>query len=199
MYCIDDGVILRDLTHAENSIDEVARKCSQLLEQFLQQYYKRHGQIQSLILGGWSYGGVIAIHVAEIIKASNINLSGLILFDSPLTAPSSPSNIQVPNDDSSSTNDKVEQHFHYCTKLLQHYYQSQISNSSQSSSSIKLNCPILDLRAEHSTYQCDISVLEAFTTCRVERIITNGTHFTMLFNENSVSLANIILKFLFNL
>ncbi|KAF8836384.1 putative polyketide synthase [Paxillus ammoniavirescens] len=42
----------------------------------------------TLILGGWSFGGVVAFEVARILTARGINVNGVILIDSP--APSAP-------------------------------------------------------------------------------------------------------------
>ncbi|KIK97930.1 hypothetical protein PAXRUDRAFT_807021 [Paxillus rubicundulus Ve08.2h10] len=48
---------------------------------------ERHAK-SALILGGWSFGGVVAFEVARILTARGMNVKGVILIDSP--APSTP-------------------------------------------------------------------------------------------------------------
>jgi hypothetical protein len=196
VYCVDDGVILRDIHHNEASIAEVSLKCAQLVKRFAQSYATTSDTKLSLILGGWSYGGVIAVNVAEVLSAEiqlNLEISAILLFDSPLRASTSSVQRDVDPSDPSLSSVKVQQHFSYCTELLREYYKRPICSIPA------LLCPVLDLRAEESDYVCDLQAIQEISSGRIERFTTNGTHFTMLFGANASSSAGIIIPFLLSL
>jgi hypothetical protein len=198
VYCVDDGVILREINHTEATIEEVSSKCAQLVKRFAHSDATSPDKKLSLILGGWSYGGVIAVNVAEILSAEtqlNFEISGVLLFDSPLRAPTSSPRKDVDStpSDLSLSSLRVQQHFGYCTELLQEYYKRLARPTPP------LVCPVLDLRAEESDYVCDLQAIQEITSGRIERFTTTGTHFTMLFGANASSSATLIIPFLSSL
>jgi surfactin synthase thioesterase subunit len=211
IYCIDDGVILREINHTELSIEEVSTKCAKLVEQFALSYYgtsaqRPANQQMNLLLGGWSYGGVIAVNVAERLKSqspSAVEISGVILFDSPLRLSSTVNAVteedterlhalQASSTTSTplSSSNRIQSHFNYCTQLLQRYY-----HRPRRSSPILL-CPVLDLRAAESTYNSDLASVQEISSGPIERSVTDGTHFTMLFGDRAPAVANIVSRFI---
>ena len=199
MYCVDDGVILREISHAEGTIEEVSSKCAQLVKRFAHSYSPNRKL--SLILGGWSYGGVIAVNVAEILNRDELHLeiSGMLLFDSPLRSSTNSrggdldSQVDEVPSDSSLSSIRVQQHFRYCTELLQEYYRRPTRATPL------LLCPVLDLRAEQSNYVCDPQAVQEITSGHIDQFTTAGTHFTMLFGANAPLSANFIIQFLSSL
>ncbi|KAH7885548.1 putative polyketide synthase [Phlebopus sp. FC_14] len=61
------------------SVDEMANAYTQIIEKYAG---------DALILGGWSFGGVVAFEVAQRLAARGLEVKGVILIDSP--APSTP-------------------------------------------------------------------------------------------------------------
>lgn len=200
MYCLDDGAILKDHLHDENSIDEVANSCLPLVLKF-GAIYGRGNQVSSstkvsshskkIILGGWSYGGVVASVVAGKLASNQsddskdlLEVSGLVLFDAPLR-------LQATETTNSETDeeDKVAVHFSYCTRLLKKHYARPVVATPA------LQCPVLDIRALQSTYDGGINAVREITGGEISRHQTAGDHFTMLFGDNAKGVAKILRDF----
>ena len=196
MYCLDDGAILKDHVHEEKSIAEVAEKCLPLVLKFAEAYgcgsVTESESHRSIILGGWSYGGVVASVITEkLAKSATVLVKGVVLFDAPLRLTVS----KEENSDKSERNGfggsdrKVSEHFAYCTRLLkQHYVRPVVEDS-------PVDCPVLDIRAEQSTYDGGHNALCEVSRGTLKRHKTSGDHFTMLFGENAIQVASLLQSF----
>lgn len=92
------------------------------------------------------------------------------------------------NDDDIAT--QTNNHFKACIELLQKHHQRPLELK-------PLICPIYDIRpSEDSTYGCPITAIEELTTGKVTRCMVAGNHWTMLFNEHAVSIAEILKSYL---
>jgi hypothetical protein len=120
-----------------------------------------------IVLGGWSYGGVIATLIAERIQKNNgkaksdlINVTNLILFDCPLFGDIVHGESSIfSNVDRANSNAAIEAkslaHFRYCTSLLGSFYAdpnsifSQLSNGTAKDNSLPIlgNCRLIVMRA----------------------------------------------------
>lgn len=205
VYCLDDGAILNNLSHRENSISEVAEKCVPLVLKFAAAYGRQCGNWasndhnredvnhRSVYLGGWSYGGVVASVVAEKLALMSIRdtlisvcVKGLVLFDAPVrlaVSGHSADNIMQAEDKS------VLAHFDYCTSLLRKHYVRPIVETPI------LHCPLLDIRAEQSSYDtCHNAVCE-LTTGDIQRHKCAGDHFSMIVGSNAQGVARLLNDF----
>ena len=92
------------------------------------------------------------------------------------------------NDDDIAT--QTNNHFKACIELLKKHHQRPSEHK-------PLSCPIYDIRpSEDSTYGCPINAIEELTTGKVTRRMVAGNHWTMLFNEHAVSIAEILKSYL---
>jgi hypothetical protein len=224
VYVLDDGVMLSGNLFKFESIEHVAATCLPVIESILKRHHDNtrdhHTDIDidssninagdsTVIfnLGGWSYGGVVAVAVAKLIqnKTSSVCtlynklvVNKLILIDSSLRASNNESEDEIrkmvtaksihTNDDNIAT--QTNNHFKACIELLQKHHQRPLELK-------PLICPIYDIRpSEDSTYGCPITAIEELTTGKVTRCMVAGNHWTMLFNEHAVSIAEILKSYL---
>jgi surfactin synthase thioesterase subunit len=207
IYCLDDGVILRGRTPSEMTIEEVADNCLELVRRFAIQYgvssdsfdrlSSQHEHTKGTIaLGGWSYGGVVASIIANKLTSSNhaaasLSISTLIAFDCPFrkSMETHTADHKSSKGEPDMSRPEVAAHFRYCTKLLHTYYTRPVQTNAA------LLCPILDIRADQSDYDCSYNALEEVTKGIVMRHKVSGTHFSMLLAENAPKVARIINEF----
>jgi thioesterase domain-containing protein len=87
VLALDDSVLTTGATFDFQSVQQVAAECVLVLREALQ----GPSPVQ-LLLGGWSYGGVVAVEVAQQLaalgEASPFRVMLLTLFDAPLRQPS---------------------------------------------------------------------------------------------------------------
>lgn len=164
-----------------STIDEVALECYSYLRD-----QKSHWQ--QVILGGWSYGGVVICKLAELLSISiemNIYIQGILLFDTPLRTPVvKQNNENVISFISQSPNSIATRHFEYCTKMLELFYSRPLLLKPS------LSCPIIDFRPIDSDYDCGLEAINELTNGRVIRQVVSGSHFTMLYDENAILLSH---------
>lgn len=97
-------------------------------------------------------------------------------------------NSRIANDDD--IVNQADDHFKACTDLLKKYHLRPVEFK-------PLTCPIYDLRPrDDSSYRCPIEAIEELTTGKVTRKVVEGNHWTMLFNEHAISVANIVMSYL---
>lgn len=207
MYCIDDGAILHDEVHTCSTIDEVALECLSLAIGFTREHAvmrsTERGSKLHVILGGWSYGGVLATRIARLISEKyfdEIKICGLMLFDSALTTPRKKGgnineNISkkspLEDDTTSST---VRNHFIYCTSLLHGLYAGLNDGTCALP---PLFCPILDIRASNTEYDSDKDAVQRMTSSEwYFSHEVEGTHWTLMFLPN-VGVVGKIVKIFF--
>eukprot|EP01035_Chromulina_nebulosa_P019301 gene19301-25162_t len=166
LYGLDDGVIIEDKEYQFNSIEDVAIQCLQEILLIL----KRDLNIDiiledqskiTIILMGWSYGGVVCAEIAKLIKSnhSNIAVDILILFDSALRSPNK-LNISDNRDE-----------------MLELYHNRPIESK-------PLSCDIWDIRPKQTNYNCGINAVKEITSGLIHEKLVDGNHWTMLFHEN---------------
>jgi len=85
---------------------------------------------------------------------------------------------------------QADNHFKACTDLLKKHYLRPAECK-------PLTCPIFDIRPrDDCSYRCPIEAIEELTTGKVTRRVVEGNHWTMLFNEHAISIANIVMSYL---
>ena len=223
VYVMDDGVMTSGASFFFTSIEHVAATCLPLVRAIAKKHHTVNGTNATnmkIVLAGWSYGGVVASEVAKMLKAvassvseDVIEVTALILFDSPLRAPKGAQEEQseteihdaVPQNSalaaanastsssSSSSFDleaRTQQHFSACTSLLRTYYHRELDAQAP------LQCTVCDVRPMETDYDCGPEAVEQLTSGSIIRHTVPGTHWTMLFQDNVLSVAKILKEFL---
>lgn len=216
VYVLDDGVMTSGKQFLFESIEQVAAACLP----FLAAISAKHTQ-REIVLAGWSYGGVVASMVAKLLNStpsgsSNkdvVAVKALILFDSPLRAPRTSTTstasaenkegdtgvhttapiIGTPSSDSSGVFDlqaRTQAHFAACTSLLRAYYLREADATPP------LSCAVVDIRPEHTDYDCGSEAAAEITSGAVRRATVPGTHWTMLFDQNVLAVAKVVREYL---
>lgn len=175
VFGVDDGGILHSINLKYDSIDTIVRTASPIIQEYL-----RGKGIQRLVLGGWSYGGVIALKMAQYWheeRISNIIVEAVVLIDSPISTPK-----KLREDDVPMRNESVAAiHFAYCTNILKEYYMTPRP---------LVPCKLIDIRAQDSSYDFESeSELQKYTTNHAVRYVSPGTHWTVIAEENASNVA----------
>jgi pimeloyl-ACP methyl ester carboxylesterase/acyl carrier protein len=156
------------------------------------------------VLGGWSYGGVVALEVAAALTSRGTPPASLALFDAPMTVapvtdPALLEAFQGPTGNSGEGEDdemagrargRAREHFEECSRLLRgHPTRAQVE------------CPVLYVHpasggvGEGPTGSPgDIEGLS--TGGAVTQTVVPGTHWTMLFDEGSEAVAKALSPYL---
>jgi amino acid adenylation domain-containing protein len=211
VYAIDDASLGGDVAFTLPSITAVAEAIIALLKS--SGLLMNHASIQ---LGGWSYGGVVALEVALLLQSKTTpqqfdrkdssgsevvefaSVDSVVLFDSP---------VRVEGDAVSSEYNNIEQtmrdlqgpganeslikaaanHFDNCTRLLNNHY-------SLSPTKPNLACPIISFRPIGSSSSTSSVIdpdlrLHSLTSSYWHTLFVDGNHWTMLFPPNTIVLA----------
>lgn len=197
VYAIDDDVMMSGKEFSFSSIEDVAKHCVPLVQQIMEEL-----KAQSLTLGGWSYGGVVATAVAKLasLGRESWKLDAIVLFDSPLREPKKlhdapitqkDSLIQVSAEDNDPKEDhygvfdlnaRTSAHFASCTGLLRLHHQRERELQ-------PLHCPVLDVRPLETDYDCGLDAVQELTSSSVARVQVSGSHWTMMFGDNVAQVA----------
>jgi len=158
-------------TFGFDSIDEVALSMADLVVSALAAKSKSGKEV---ILGGWSYGGVVAYACTQVLLSRGIQVKFVMMVDSPLGQPEGKqldgeTQAALLGSMQGELADRVSAHFEACNKLLSMYRPSAIG------------CPVLDVRPPSSEVDfllaCDREALS--TTWR--RVTVDGaSHFTLV-------------------
>lgn len=84
-------------------------------------------KITQVVLGGWSYGGVVAFEAAKLLSDAGISVPRLHLFDAPVVpaaADSDATDLDELGMPLVLSSDKEKAHFTNCVRLLQQYHQA---------------------------------------------------------------------------
>lgn len=77
VHTIQDARLLADAKDDWDSVHEFAHEYSSMIAQ-------RESEGQEIILGGWSFGGIVAFEMARLLEStSNIKVLGVVLIDAP--------------------------------------------------------------------------------------------------------------------
>lgn len=195
------------------SIEEVARECMPHVLSVVKARASDSGS--EILLGGWSYGGVIATEIAKQIAASpdgvGAKVGAVVLFDSPLRA------VETQNEeDESSVEISAYQRAKRSNKSnILNTSSRADSGSSGPSAELEerierhfnrctdllalyherpaeaqpLSCPVLDVRPVESSYHCDVAVIQELTSVPIQRTIVPGSHWTMMFGDHVAKVA----------
>lgn len=195
IYALDDGVVESGSPFEFDSIEEVAQSCVKVMTSLLETRATK-----DIILCGWSYGGVVAVEIAKLIKQSThlnlLQVKSISMFDSPLRAAvvsksedgdDSKSNNNFGNNaqDSTEVMKRAQDHFSACTTLLRKYHKRPTEQK-------PLTCPIFDIRPEHSEYQIDPASVEELTIGLVVHPKVTGNHWTMIYGEHAKKTAEVM-------
>lgn len=194
ILALDDGVLLNGNSYSFESIEDAAESYLHSLSLILREM-KSYSPL-SIVLAGWSYGGVIAVQMAKIFDSLHLNgsvvtLKGVIMFDSPLRTPAHLSHDENEsidfldvNSDSSVVSRLARDHFLACTRLLETFHHRPAEQQ-------PLCIPLFDFRPS-SFVRTENSFLTELTTGSVECIEVPGNHWTMLFGNNANIVAQLV-------
>jgi len=202
VYALDDSYLTGGSAFGFSSIEAVAAECASLLTAELCNPAPRDLRIT---LGGWSYGGVVALQVAELLRQRQdtcpLAVHAVLLFDAPLgqtrgrgflsdesTLVETIRQQLAPLVESGAALDNLTmhttRHFVECNRLLD-IYEPRASLSS----------PIIDVRPAASECRF-LASLTHLTSAAVHEIEVCGTHWTMLFDQHTRKVAEAIAPFL---
>jgi thioesterase domain-containing protein len=218
VFALDDGALLSGRPFRFDSIQQVAEACFDHVLEVARDYGLRTEssceERRTILLGGWSYGGVVAVEIAKLVLSRKrqlksvdnpieIEVASIVLFDSPLRQPKrihelseadgSSSNRPAYRDliDATGSSGDIQvvartaEHFTACTALLSKYH-------GRAAESKSLSCPIVDVRPDETDYLCDLSAIEELTVAVVHRPVVRGSHWTMLFGQFVDAVAAIV-------
>jgi surfactin synthase thioesterase subunit/acyl carrier protein len=187
---VDDGAVAHGRPFLFKSIDAVADAAVSLLQQ--------HGLLDGedgedggkLVLGGWSYGGVVAYEVAQrLSKLGSKRPQALVLFDAPLEAsvvdePYAAEGAANQSDtDDSHIVSRANNHFELCTQMLTKYHEAVALRTSVPP------CTVIDCRPVEASL-----LINQKDSALVKRFTVEGSHWTMLYGQNALSLAAVLEK-----
>lgn len=222
VYALDDNCVISGSSLSFSSIEDVASAClEKVIEISRGIALERWGSASvsnkvDVIVGGWSYGGVVASILSNIAVSSGkltdqpVNISSLILFDPPLRKRERaaaetednherilPTPAKNNSDSDASADDEAErnahEHFEACTELLRRYHGSLPEKLDSWAST---EASLLYVYPEHSDYTSGEGSAAELTRGPVTSKMSPGNHWTMLFGSNAVEAAKITASFL---
>jgi thioesterase domain-containing protein len=169
-----------------------------------------------VVVGGWSYGGVVASILANLATSSGkianepVNITSLILFDPPLrkrqrvseeavedTERILPAPAKNSAESDASADDEAERnahnHFEACTELLRRYH-SSIPDKLDGWA--VTDARLLYMYPERSDYTSGEGSAAEMTRGEVTCAMSPGNHWTMLFGNNAFEAAKLTTSFL---
>lgn len=165
-----------------DSIDAIVRTASPIILEFL-----RRKSIKRLVLGGWSYGGVVALTMAQYWHEQRISsamVEAVVLIDSPISTPKKVRDDKVPMQNESI----AASHFAYCTNILREFYKAAAP---------LVPCKVIDIRAQDSSYDFENETeLRKYTTNQAVRYVSPGTHWTIISDDNAPNVAKALQHYL---
>mmetsp|Transcript_6915 Transcript_6915/g.10270 ORF Transcript_6915/g.10270 Transcript_6915/m.10270 type:complete len:714 (-) Transcript_6915:161-2302(-) len=191
VLAVDDNVLSAGAAFDFQSLEQVAEECLLALREALQ----GTSPVQ-LLLGGWSYGGVVAVEMARQLavlgEASPFQVMLLTLFDAPLRQPpvavvpeveSDVDDSEVVNEGASKNNKSglvalltpiessaTSEGLPSLTKRIEQHFESCTSllrvYQQRMPQSGTILCPLLDVRPLHTTYDCGSGAAEEVVSCK---------------------------------
>lgn len=198
VYVLDDGVVQSHRIFTFETIEEAASTTLSLVSSILRSHYQGRKGHWGVHLGGWSYGGVLAVEVAKQLGVHghdvNIDLLSVSMFDAPLRGDvvSEEQDDQHLHDDGEGDSilSNAQEHFQACTKLLRIYHR-------RPQESKPLQCKVLDIRPIDGQILAGSSVsVPELTSGSIEKKSTPGDHWTMLSKEHVDSIVALLNEFL---
>lgn len=217
---VDDGCLLTGSPLTFDSITEVAEEALDLVRTFARSSSSpssssssataTEGNVVTLCLAGWSYGGVVAATVAGMLGKrfhSDVDVSALYLFDSPVREPLAAAARADDADDAAAAvrgagagggdgdgdgkaamMERAHVHFAACTALLKKHYANEEPLLRRT-----LRCPVVDVRPQENVYDCGEAAARELTHGVYRRAYVPGTHWTMLFGDNAAAVAEVMM------
>ena len=200
VFAFDDGAVLRGTPLAFSSVESVAAACLPGVVDIAQQYGGKEevamdrkeetgGEEMRIALGGWSYGGVVAVEVAKQLKQRypHLRVSLLVVIDSPLRPALGDKAPHSIADSGSQASPAARQHFEACTVLLAAYHSRPVELEAA------LACPVLCLLPDASSDSYDRKALaEVTSTTHTQVKVVPGTHWTIVYGDSSAKVAALI-------
>ena len=182
VFAIDDDVVTSGKAFDYEKIDDVVEQVFKVVKKIIVDH-----NLGAFSIGGWSYGGVVAMLTALKLEVTGIEVNTVITFDSPIVKKSKP--IEYSMVESLKTNGKdnldeqlIERsidHFKKCTRLLNlFYWQFTYNNLHDMKSSLLEILPEDDREQSNGTENHKLSPRHATFT-------TPGDHWNMIFYPHS--------------
>jgi pimeloyl-ACP methyl ester carboxylesterase len=199
VYVIDDDVVASGNTFPFRDINQVVDAVFAELFNLADRIHSR-----KIVLGGWSYGGLVAFLTALRFQdlclkteTLNIEILSVILIDSPLSLDTDRKKDDlefiVPDNLSEFVAERSRAHFADCTTLIVSYHKER-SLRHQDSDQL-LHVPIIEFRPlttfsssskeDHGTFRRSITHDIHYTP---------GNHWTMIFGEHAAFISDILNK-----
>jgi len=204
IYAIDDAFLTGECeSFGFGSIEAVADECLSLISSAL-------GTPPALTLGGWSYGGVVALQMASRLAQSGGSqpvVRSVLMMDAPLgqtvgkgfhrgddalrggaLVQTLRAQLEPLVDDEASLDmlsAHAAAHFAACNELLDAY----------DATALRVRCRLVDVRPAHS----ECAFMESLAPLTEDSVHTHevgGDHFTMLFGEHTAAVADALSPFL---
>jgi pimeloyl-ACP methyl ester carboxylesterase len=179
VYAIDDSSLSGTIPFSHESIHSVASECRDLIV--------ASGIQGPIRLGGWSYGGVVALELAWILQsddAQRVHVTSVFTIDSPLHEPVAPiddaSAVVLPLVQDEQIRDAAAAHFQLCTNLLAKH---ELHTG--------LTVPVLEIRAaETPTSGPQPLALSPHHAIAY----APGSHWSIVFGDNAKALGDLLLR-----
>jgi len=127
-----------------------------------------------VVLGGWSYGGVVAYACSQVLEARGIRVKCVVMLDSPLGQSDSKqlsveAQVELLGSMHGELAERVGAHFDACNKLLNRYRPSPIAS------------PVLDLRPPESEVEfLSQSERESLVPYWNRQVVDGSNHFALV-------------------
>ena len=178
VFAIDDDVVTSGKAFDYEKIDDVVEQVFKVVKKIIADH-----NLGAFSIGGWSYGGVVAMLTALKLEVTGIEVNTVITFDSPIVKKSKP--IEYSMVESLKTNGKdnldeqlIERsidHFKKCTRLLNLFHsQFTYNNLHDMRSSLLEILPEDDCEQSNGSENQKLSLRHATFT-------TPGNHWNMIF------------------
>lgn len=179
IFALDDGMLMSGKEFKVSSVEEVVECCFTPAISVARAHGQRvpgQPQRREIVLGGWSYGGVVAVELAKLIRnkqlaaegsdttAIDIDIKAVILFDPPVRQPNKLH--EAVSDDSQAdrnltngaavsgaiTGGEVNEVVVRTAKHFLAYTKLLKNYHSRPANQHTLLCPVFDIRPEESDY-----------------------------------------------
>jgi thioesterase domain-containing protein len=225
IFALDDDCIMSGSSFDFTAVEEVAASCVRRVLEIcksiaLERRTSSDGNIINVVLGGWSYGGVVSSLIAEQLAADPatypfVHVDSMILFDPPLRVRALPSGEEVapvlnteglteehPAASAAAASDphgeqtadefaKERAEYHFShCTALLKVFQQRPVRASP------VQCPLLYIFPTESEYICGSAAAAEVTNGSVASTESPGTHWTMLFGQNATVVAGMVTTFL---
>jgi hypothetical protein len=215
IFALDDGVLMSGKEFEFDSIEEVAEQCYVHALQVATAHgvpVNGHPHRRQIVIGGWSYGGVVAVELGKLIRRKQqhcaksaapqieIEVTAVVLFDSPVRQPNKQHDADYNSQayrnltggattttSGGGTSGGGEADVNEVAVRTATHFSACTDllkkYHARAPEEHPLRCPVFDIRPEESDYLCGIEAIQELTSEKAQRSMVLGSHWTMLFGQ----------------